>query len=66
MPHVYKELSKWRFAARGYIDKIGKLLIYTYIVAAFAWLELLVGDVHLLGTKRAGVVSIVAHGSTDG
>uniref|UniRef100_A0A0A9DIV3 Uncharacterized protein n=1 Tax=Arundo donax TaxID=35708 RepID=A0A0A9DIV3_ARUDO len=34
----------------------------TNIVAAFAWLELLVSDVHLLGTERAGAISIVAHG----
>lgn len=34
----------------------------TNLVATFAGLELLVGDVHLLGTERAGAVSVVAHG----
>uniref|UniRef100_A0A0A9E3P8 Secreted protein n=1 Tax=Arundo donax TaxID=35708 RepID=A0A0A9E3P8_ARUDO len=34
----------------------------TNIVATFAWLELLVSDVHLLGTERAGAVSVVAQG----
>jgi len=34
----------------------------TNIVAAFAWLELLVSDVHLLSTERAGAVAIVTHG----
>lgn len=33
----------------------------TNLVATFAGLELLVSDVHLLGTERAGAVSIVAH-----
>jgi len=37
----------------------------TNIISAFAWLELLVSDVHLLGTERAGMVSIIAHGSTE-
>jgi hypothetical protein len=33
-----------------------------YIIAAFAWLELQVSDIHLLSTERAGAVSVVAHG----
>jgi len=37
----------------------------TNIISTFAWLELLVSDVHLLGTEWAGMVSIIAHGSTE-
>jgi hypothetical protein len=36
------------------------------LIAAFAGLELLVSDVHVLSTERAGAVSIVAHGHPSG
>jgi hypothetical protein len=38
----------------------------TNLIAAFAGLELLVSDVHVLSTERAGAVSIVAHGHPSG
>jgi len=35
------------------------------IISAFPCLELLVSDVHLLSAEWAGMVSIIAHGSSD-
>jgi hypothetical protein len=47
--------------AHNLIYRIVRLLIYIYIIAAFAWFELLVSNVHLLSSSECRDAAPVPH-----